>query len=551
MPENTLAIAPAMLHRPAAFSWEDRSAAPVTAGSLALARRLDWRFLLPNPKLKRVAYVGEGRGDLLPALREFSDSLRTDACAVENADLLVAQTRNLAELKRQAERLPPGGLLYWEAGGRHMSLSRVRAELRALGFGEVRAYWHHPDFESCRQVVPLHDPEAMELFVTRSAPALLSPAQRLLRLPALLNLVARLAPAVSVVAVKQGGRSLESFLPAVLRRNWARWALNGLAAPRKLSFVLCTPRFRTSRNVIFLIRTSAKAAPALVAKVARLAPAGDLLVREAGNLRRVQAAVPQRLNSIPRLMACETLAGHSVLLQTAVAGRVLAPHVLRRASPACLDGVVDWLIQVHRSTAQTVDKKDRWFHRVVRRPLEQFAQSFSAAAEERSLVNETLRRAQSLFFYSFPSVFEHGDLSSPNLLLADDGQIGVVDWELAEPCGLPAADLFFFLNYVAFARSKASNHAEHVAAFQEAFFGRNAWSLPYVSRYRQALNLPPETLRDLFLLCWARYVARLPIRAGQHETIDGTTEPSWLGQNRYCAMWRHALRSADALHFDA
>ena len=48
---------------------------------LETSRRLAWRFLLPNPHLGRVAYLGPASGTLPRALREFCDSLTTIAPA--------------------------------------------------------------------------------------------------------------------------------------------------------------------------------------------------------------------------------------------------------------------------------------------------------------------------------------------------------------------------------------------------------------------------------------------------------------------------------------
>ena len=48
---------------------------------------------------------------------------------------------------------------------------------------------------------------------------------------------------------------------------------------------------------------------------------------------------------------------------------------------------------------------------------------------------------------SVPRVFEHGDLSHPNLIWLPTGRVGVVDWELAEEEGFPLHDLSFFLAF--------------------------------------------------------------------------------------------------------
>ena len=82
------------------------------------------------------------------------------------------------------------------------------------------------------------------------------------------------------------------------------------------------------------------------------------------------------------------------------------------------------------------------------------------------------------------------------LLLVDArGRIAVVDWELAEAHGLPAADLFFFLNYVAGACAAARRPEDVRRAFQAAFFGPDAWTVPYVRRYAEAVQIVRNFVR--------------------------------------------------------
>jgi hypothetical protein len=148
-----------------------------------------------------------------------------------------------------------------------------------------------------------------------------------------------------------------------------------------------------------------------------------------------------------------------------------------------------------------------------------------------------------------PLVFEHGDLSHPNIMLLKDGAPGVVDWELAEPRGIPTYDLFFFLTYIAFASQSARKGGEHLAAFQAAFFGRAAWARPYVAAYAARLHLPPHTLTPLFVLCWARYMTSLLLRLDAAPTSGRLARETadWLRANRYYALWRHAVTNVRAL----
>jgi hypothetical protein len=72
---------------------------------LQASRRVDWRFLLPDPNLGHVAYVGPGRGALIESLRLFSTSLtlpetRATTTAIAQYDLVVTSGPSLEMLRR-------------------------------------------------------------------------------------------------------------------------------------------------------------------------------------------------------------------------------------------------------------------------------------------------------------------------------------------------------------------------------------------------------------------------------------------------------------------
>jgi len=208
--------------------------APSRDRRLQTARRLDWRFLLPEPHLGRVVYVGPAEDRLLAALREGGTSVvvaRTDAkerrAALRDAsfDAAVVQSSRPEALARAAALLRPGGWLYCElarpapwrrlagaprrgapAAGASRALPHARSQLRQLGFGDVEAHWHHPDFERCAWIVPVgHRATAGAFFLARAGGRLLAPL--LTRAGGWIlgaDHVAGLLPCVSLVARKGG-----------------------------------------------------------------------------------------------------------------------------------------------------------------------------------------------------------------------------------------------------------------------------------------------------------------------------------------------------------
>ncbi|HBY96445.1 MAG TPA: hypothetical protein DEP84_21295 [Chloroflexi bacterium] len=337
-----------------------------------------------------------------------------------------------------------------------------------------------------------------------------------------------------------------------LHDNQQRLGLERYGAPARMACVVVTPRFRASSHVVFLLLPEGSSDPALVAKLPRLAGASEGVEREAANLRAVQASRPGGFDSIPRVVAFETYRGRQILLETALVGQPMDRATVRRDFVGCCDAVARWLAELQQPARDPAGADSHWFERLVERPLHHFTELFPLSADEASMLERTWELVAPLRGAKLPLVFEHSDLSAPNLMLLRHGGPGAVDWELATPRGLPTYDLFFFLSYVAFALHTPRSTAEYVSAFHAAFFGQSAWARPYVRAYAERLQLPVQVLTPLFVLCWARYTASLLTRlgaAGRPGESLGADTAAWLRANRYYALWHHTLRQVSELHW--
>jgi len=337
-------------------------------------------------------------------------------------------------------------------------------------------------------------------------------------------------------------------LQAFFETHRQRLDLGHYGIPARISCLVVTPGFRASNHVVFLVLADGKPDPVLVAKVPRLAGASASVEREVANLQAVQASRPGGFDSIPRVVAFEEYHGRPILVETALVGRSMDPASVRRDLAGCCDAVIGWLTDVQRPHPSAADA-DR-FERLVEQPLRHFAEVFPVSAEEARLLERTWDLVAPLRRAGLPLVFEHGDLSSPNVMRLKDGAAGVVDWELAQPHGLPACDLFFFLTYAAFALRRARAQGDYVAAFHAAFFAPAAWARPYVAAYAERLQMPAHLLTPLFVLCWARYMTSLLVRLDGAQRSDerlGAETATWLRANRYYALWRHTLAHLNEL----
>ncbi len=150
---------------------------------LHLSRRVDWRFLLRDPQLGRVALVGAAPATLHQALQHAAREVhRLDAAGPEPHagqpfDGVVLHAPSPETVRRAARLLKPDGWLYLEAHGPLPHLGRWWATrrfahdyvklLQQAGLEQIEAYWQWPNAERCTKVLPLGEPEALLYFLAQ------------------------------------------------------------------------------------------------------------------------------------------------------------------------------------------------------------------------------------------------------------------------------------------------------------------------------------------------------------------------------------------------
>lgn len=145
-----------------------------TAGDALLraSRRVDWRFLLPDPELGQVVCLGRCDEDLVDSLRLFSRSVAILGAGAPSGaaayDCAVLQSPRGEDLATLSSVLRPGGYAYLEVarGGAASARACARA-LERSGFEDVRTHWHWPSFRSCAEIAPLDEPAAIRLALSR------------------------------------------------------------------------------------------------------------------------------------------------------------------------------------------------------------------------------------------------------------------------------------------------------------------------------------------------------------------------------------------------
>ena len=507
-----------------------------------LLRRADWRFLLPGPRPgKSMCFTG---GQLAEAVAAISDQMiEPGRGAPGECDLAVAVDPNRATLRAAWSALRPGGTYYGEYhslfGGGALGLRR---RLEAAGFTGVACYWPWPlpDRSSPLFWLPVLAPQALRYFLAtrpRAPSTWLRARSKLLQPVWRIGLRARLLTPLCVVARRPAeDRSLvDDNLLDLIRSNWTGWGLG--TAPDHIFWLLLTGGRSSINKVAGLVFADADRQPRMIVKLPRLAESAAALAREAVVLRAVEADRPGRLEGVPRVIFFHECAGQTALGETVLMGEPLFRRLRRDNYRDLALKMTAWLADLAgRAPARP---RAEWWQRLVEATLIDFEQAFGPILDP-----ERLRETRAILatLGDLPLVCEQRDCSPWNVLIAPDGKLAVLDWESAEPRGLPALDLIYFLTYLAFfldgAMETGQYRESYRAALDPATFTGGVLA-ECQGRYLALTGIDPATLRPLRLLAWLIHSPSEYRRFAAESA--GRPTPGHLRSSLFVQLWENEL----------
>jgi Phosphotransferase enzyme family len=414
----------------------------------ALLRRLDWRFLLANPET--------------PAADEL-------------VELGFPSARGLEGARR---RLRPGGevVCAWRVP-RPGGASRARRRLAAAGFLDAEVYWPGPlPWRLPQFWLPLGS-AAAERVLLRSRPPR-SALQRLVRV--LWRCAARaglLAPAIAIGRLPAGEEATTTAPPG--------------------AWLLLTGGHRAINKAVGL-RVGEGGEVLNVAKHARV-PEAELGLANEGRLLEIVAERRPGLGGVPRLLSRSRRGGLLSILETPIGGDRLLESLGEDSFRRSALTVTEWLVQL--AGAGEPRPAAEWRERLVEEPLRRFEQSFGPALPE---LGARMRGALASL-PELPLVVEHRDCSPWNVILSRRGDPALLDWESAEPEGLPLMDLVYFLANCAFVLDRALENGttrRSYANLLDPTSARGAVAAECFAAYAAGVGLDPGCAGPLRLLCW-------------------------------------------------
>jgi hypothetical protein len=500
-----------------------------------LLRRADWRFLVGVPDPER-AYC-PAPGVLRDAVAAIAGRL-VDRPSPGECDLAVLLAPSARQLRQAHAALEPGGGLYVEwwhpvAGG----LRTVRKRLEQAGFEQVACYWPWPAprWGAPRFWLPLEMPEVADWLLHRPA------AQRggraaaiarrswhmLWRIGALVPVCAgarKRDPASGSTAAAPRARGSGRSLPSTLAAHSA-WS----AGESSVGCLLLTGGRSPVNKLVTLTFRPGERTPHLALKLARIVETQAPLDHEGRVLQVLHGERPRP--SIPRLVARVKIGDRVGVAESVMTGRplqeLLGPATHREL---CLK-VTGFLADL------ATDANPRWSSSSHER---------IAAAVAGALRGDEQRRIQAILsrLPALPEVSEHRDCSPWNVLVRDDGELAILDWESAEERGVPGLDLVYFLSYASFVVDRSLHTGGELDSYRRMLGGSEPTARVYAectTAYAERVGLDPACLTPLRLLCWLVHAWSGGVRAG-----DAGSARSRRDGSLFLQLARHELARQEA-----
>jgi hypothetical protein len=456
--------------------------------------------------------------------------------------------------------LKPDGLIYFERHGLPDQL-RGGGAVRRLAelFGAARLYWLTPLGGEMHTAVPAQDQATIRYFLSHgltsrsldlgvlkravrslggrsAAPAALKPAapklrstsrapagfqtrvkraarttlatllqrvqgaldhadQRLHRSPTLGRFTRRYG-----VLIGRGALGLNDQPPAYLCRianaagvaiDQHRWGLSARGEYR-------------SRKVLFFLFNRAAETPEYIVKMTR-DPALNMRLENEGRALEwlAEHGIGDR-ETLPQVV----FQGHhhdlAIVGETVIDGVPFEQRSSGLADCRLAGAAATWLTELGVATADTSAASPRQVAEALGTLFERFAQIYTLTPDQHDFLAgqiAAIGRSRS----RFPLVFQHGDPGTWNIWVTPGERVAFLDWEAAEPQGMPLWDLFYFVRTYGAWAMRAGSSGDIMKGFAGQFLNASPFQrllIEATEQYRAQVGVPAELVEPLFYTCW-------------------------------------------------
>lgn len=526
-----------------------------------------WALLLPSLELETVLCVGVPSVAALSMLSRLSETVAIacggpDECARVTRRSATAGLANVTAFcpadplpllgqvdlavisgGRAAARLSAGGWL----GGTVAEARAVFVDLGGGGMGSsASAHVHRltaslgpmhvmrltPSSGEVRTVAPAGDAPTLAYLdglAAADAPGRTADVRNLARRAGRL----RHSGSRSGALVLQGGRA-DRFAPPAYVSDIAELAGVPIADHR---VGLSAPSDDASRKAMLFLFAPERDEPEYVVKLTREAAYNDRLENEWRALRLLDEAGLGGSGLVPRPAFFGHHAGLALLGQSALQGTPFRRRTTAR--PDCLHArrAADWLLELGSATAHPAPDNEL-AALSLRDLLARFGAIYGLTGDQFAYLDGQIDVIEQ-HPEALPLVFQHGDPGTWNLLVTEDDRPAFLDWEAAEPDGMPLWDLFYFVRSFAVSVARVAGVGSTLSGFGRQLLRDqpvNRLLVDAVERTCDDLGLARELVEPLFLTCWV------------HRALKeaGGLAPGRLDSGHYVNLVRLCIDRSDA-----
>jgi hypothetical protein len=533
----------------------------------------NWSFLLPSLEARLVVALGDPRPAALRTLARLAGRVVV-LCASPRELRRVEQAAAEHGLANVAALAIEGGRLPLRDGSADLLSIATRAGLRVLRHrpslaGELLRLLHRegsiqlgsgnvppalaeairsagrslepcafrvtPRLGEVRSLVPEGDAPILAHFARTGLEARLSERRPLRRLE-------------EHLARQRGARSLFARRTLILRSEGSGSAgtppryLRDLAREAGLDLDghrigLAAPGLYESRKVLGFLFAPGAEAPSALVKMTRSRGLNLRLENEHRALTALARMTPLEPGVVPQPLFFGHHGGLAMLGETVLEGTSLRARSDGRPDCPYVATAVDWLTRLAARTADPVAATPGEVAAGIERLFRRFLEIYGLDPGARRFLAQQIERIAGA--EAVPLVFQHGDPGVWNLLVAADGRIVFLDWEAAEPKGLPLWDLFYLLRSHCMRGVRSRGREARLRALgsqllePSPFAERLAGS---THRYCATVGLSPSLVEPLFYTCW------------MHRSLkEATRTPaSRLASGHYASLLRLAIERRES-----
>jgi hypothetical protein len=289
--------------------------------------------------------------------------------------------------------------------------------------------------------------------------------------------------------------------------------------------------------VLFFLFNSAKQQPEYVAKMTRAAALNPRLENECHALRLLREKGVGDRETLPQV----AFFGHhkelAIVGETVIEGMPFEQQTNATTDCPYARAAIDWLIDLGAATADVRAARPAQAAEGLDQLYRRFIEIYAVPDEQRAFLSAQLATIRQ-FEGGFPLVFQHGDPGTWNVMVTPSGRIAFLDWEAAEPAGMPLWDLFYLMRAYGVLASRRLGIRDMTEGFAEQYLHDTPISAMLVESTRRAcdrIGLVSSLVAPLFYTCW------------MHRSLKEATrlERSNLERGHYISLLRMCINRRD------